>query len=306
MPDFESSSHVSIPPCRESDPEDVAWGLRTAGALWKSGERIEAVVWLRRAALAASEAEHDHRALEVARSAADLSEWLARKPPLLPAAPSAALVRAQQRPLALPEDPRIAVPSDPDSQRTASFRLLRDNVLAKGARVIAISSAAEHEGKTTCAVNLAFAMCERRPARVLLVEGNFFAPSLHLLFRIDVRTPVVPASTYPALAPYRVVEVARGLHVAAIVPAVATPNRTWSSRWFERAIEHFSASPYDHVIIDAATLDGSPAVMHVASVADGTLFTARSGGTRTSTLRRAAALVPRDKVLGVVLMDGEL
>jgi hypothetical protein len=71
---------VAIPPSKDTDAEDVAWGLQTAEALWKRGERIDAIVWLRRAAQAAGEAADDDRALELARSAAELSDWMATQP----------------------------------------------------------------------------------------------------------------------------------------------------------------------------------------------------------------------------------
>ncbi len=67
-----------IPPAVDTDAEDVAWALQTADALWKRNERIDAVVWLRRAAQAAGEAEDDDRALALARNAADLSDWIAQ------------------------------------------------------------------------------------------------------------------------------------------------------------------------------------------------------------------------------------
>jgi hypothetical protein len=72
---------VAIPPSKDTDAEDVVWGLQTAEALWKRGERIDAIVWLRRAAQAADEAADDDRALELARAAAELSDWMATRPP---------------------------------------------------------------------------------------------------------------------------------------------------------------------------------------------------------------------------------
>ena len=71
---------VAIPPAKDMDAEDVVWGLQTAEALWKRGERIDAIVWLRRAAQAAGEATDDDRALELARAAAELSDWMATLP----------------------------------------------------------------------------------------------------------------------------------------------------------------------------------------------------------------------------------
>ena len=44
---------AGIPPALDSDAEDVAWALQTAEALWKRNERVDAIVWLRRAAQSA-------------------------------------------------------------------------------------------------------------------------------------------------------------------------------------------------------------------------------------------------------------
>jgi hypothetical protein len=76
---------VGIPPALDTDPEDVAWALQTAEALWKRNERGDAVVWLRRAAQAAGEADDDDRALALARDAAELADWLTRNPASVPA-----------------------------------------------------------------------------------------------------------------------------------------------------------------------------------------------------------------------------
>ncbi len=62
-----------IPAPRASDPENVSWALSTAAAMWSRGDRADAVKWLRRGAEAASEADDDDRALELAKIAAELS-----------------------------------------------------------------------------------------------------------------------------------------------------------------------------------------------------------------------------------------
>ena len=71
---------LGIPPALDSDVEDVVWALQTASSLWKRNERVDAIVWLRRAAQAAGEAQHDDRALVLARDAAELSDWIAKNP----------------------------------------------------------------------------------------------------------------------------------------------------------------------------------------------------------------------------------
>lgn len=69
-----------IPPVLDTDSEDVAWALQTAEALWLRNERVDAIVWLRRAAQAAGDASDNTRALTLARSAVDLAEWLTGQP----------------------------------------------------------------------------------------------------------------------------------------------------------------------------------------------------------------------------------
>src|SRR5580693_7568979 len=80
---------IGIPLTLETDAEDVAWALQTADALWKRNERVDAIVWLRRAAQAAGEAEDDDRALTLARGAAELAERLASAPAVPESAPPA-------------------------------------------------------------------------------------------------------------------------------------------------------------------------------------------------------------------------
>jgi hypothetical protein len=62
-----------LPHPKDDDAEDVAWALSTAEALWKRGERADAISWIRKAAAAAAEAELDLRVLELAKAAAELS-----------------------------------------------------------------------------------------------------------------------------------------------------------------------------------------------------------------------------------------
>lgn len=66
-----------IPPPEPLDVEDVVWALQTADALFRNGEREDALVWLRRAAQAAGVAGADARAVSLAKQAADLTDRLA-------------------------------------------------------------------------------------------------------------------------------------------------------------------------------------------------------------------------------------
>src|SRR5882757_5696064 len=70
----------AFPTPQDDDAEDVAWGLTTGGALWKQGERYDAIVWLKRAVEAANEAGAPGRADQLNRAATDLIASLAVPP----------------------------------------------------------------------------------------------------------------------------------------------------------------------------------------------------------------------------------
>lgn len=68
-----------VPEPKPEDPEDVSWALSTAEAMWARGDHAEGIKWVRRAAEAASEAEDDNRALELAKAAADLTGMITKR-----------------------------------------------------------------------------------------------------------------------------------------------------------------------------------------------------------------------------------
>lgn len=100
----------------------MSWALSTAGAMWGRGDLAEAVKWLRRGAEAASEAEHDDRALQLAKVAADLTGQLGAggsAPPPAPARPSVPIAAAKPPPLA-PLAPSTAATASAPSKPAAT------------------------------------------------------------------------------------------------------------------------------------------------------------------------------------------
>lgn len=197
-------------------------------------------------------------------------------------------------------DNRLVLLSEPDSTRAASFRVLRDGLLGKNLpRVVAITSAAPNDGKTTCAINLALALSEQPSTTVILVDANFFEPELASVFMIDRLTPLVPPE--PWLAPYKIVSITSSLHVAGIV---REGGRTrFEQHRFEAMIDRLCQANYDYVIIDAPALRNAPNVASLVASADGTILTVRPGGTTGRDLRRAADQIPAKKALGIALID---
>lgn len=202
-------------------------------------------------------------------------------------------------------DPRLVMLTEPDSARAAGFRRLRDNLIAKGLpRVLAVSSASQHDGKTTCAMNLALALAEHTPARILLVDGNFFAPSLADIFSIDETTPAALAVD-AWLAPYRFAELTPCLHVAAIVLRRGEAPPRFDKQRFDMLLDRLCRVGYDHLIIDTPAIEGSAMVGQLLGGVDGVLLAVRSGVTTARELRRAIDDIPGNKALGVALMNAD-
>ena len=108
----------TIPPTKKDDLEDVAWALQTAEATWSRGDHADALKWIRRAAEAASEAELDDRALELAKAAADVASLLAERPAPTPPPPLATTAEAPRvKPTSRPP-PALATGRVPGSAPT--------------------------------------------------------------------------------------------------------------------------------------------------------------------------------------------
>ncbi len=222
-------------------------------------------------------------------------------------------------------DPRLILLIEPHSPRASSFRLLRDSLASKNMpRVVAVSSAAPNDGKTTCAINLALAMAEQPTTRVLLLDGNFFEPELGTIFTIDRLMSITPPDADSWLSPYKIVEVRPTLHVAGIprrqemndrgsgggapLPSsrrreMDEPAPRFDQQRFDAMIDRLVRVSYDYIIIDTPALRATPEVSHLLAVADGTLLAVRAGGTTTRDLRHAADQIPKNKALGIALID---
>jgi Mrp family chromosome partitioning ATPase len=203
-----------------------------------------------------------------------------------------------------PLDKRLVLLTDPHGTRAASFRVLRDNLLAKSMpRVVAVTSAAPNDGKTTCAMNLALSLTEQPGTRVLVVDANYFSPDLSNAFTVDRLGSLAPPDAASWMAPFKLVEIMPALHVAGVPSHAAQAAKRFEPQRFDALIERLVRVSYDFVIIDTPAMRGTPSVMQLLSTADGALLVVRSGGTTTRDLRRAAEQLPPKKALGIALMD---
>ena len=108
-----------LPEVEPLDPEPVAVAIETARALYRTGEQLDALRWLRRAAERAEESGDDVRALNLARSAADLSTALQSVPPPPPPPVAAPQTMAPQAAAPQAAAPQAAAPQAAAPQAAA-------------------------------------------------------------------------------------------------------------------------------------------------------------------------------------------
>lgn len=216
-------------------------------------------------------------------------------------------VLVHNMPVDAPLDSRLVLLREPTSERAAAFRVLRHHLQQGGdPKVVAVTSARDREGKTTCAVNLALALAERSHSRVLLIEANLHAPQLAAMFGFQPPwcfAEQLAAHREQPMMSWVVAEVAPlGLRVAAVNPT-AKWRPVLDALAFFIAVERFRMTDHDYIVIDSPSVLGSADVNMIQDAADGVILTASSGSSRAGALRRAIEQLHPGAILGTVLLD---
>ncbi|HWU86474.1 MAG TPA: hypothetical protein VN253_04340 [Kofleriaceae bacterium] len=215
-----------------------------------------------------------------------------------------------------PADPRLALFNDPDSDRSAAFRVLRHHLLEGGRpQCIVVSSPMPGDGKTTAALNLALALAECGRAKVLLVETHVRRPQLASIFKFVPPwcfAEQLVAHRHQPMMPWSLIEIPQlWLHVGAINPRIEK-TQFLDGPAFAYSMERLRLGGYDHIVIDAPPVLGSADVNLLADVTDAVVIALRARRSTTRDLRRAIEQIdsgkpddkPEDrKIKGVVLVQ---
>ena len=203
-------------------------------------------------------------------------------------------------------DQRLALIIDPDSERAASFRVLRHHLLELGKpQVIVVSSPLPGDGKTTVALNLALALAECGRAKVLLAEAHLRRPELADVFKCVPPwcfAEQLAAHRNQPMLPWSLVEIPQlWLHVAALSPRIEK-TQLLDAPAFAIAMERLRLG-YDHIVIDAPPVLGSADVNLMADAADAVVLAVRARLSTTRDLRKAIDQIGASKVVGTVLVE---
>jgi len=231
---------------------------------------------------------------------------ISQKP--MPAGPPPEIGLTQHAlPTDVTHDPRLVLMREPDSERSAAYRVLRHHLLEAGRpQVVIVSSAQPGEGKTMTALNLALALAECGRAKVLLAETHVRRPQLASIFRCVPPwcfAEQLAAHRHQPMLPWSLVDIPQAwLHAAPINPRIEK-TQLLDAPAFAIAMDRLRLAGYDHIVIDAPPVLGSADVNLMADAADAVLFAVRARTSTTRDLRKAVDQIGQKKVIGTVLCE---
>lgn len=188
-----------------------------------------------------------------------------------------------------------AIAFDTDNSSTAeAFRKLRTNLqflaVDNPPRVIVITSSSPSEGKSTTAINVAFALAEA-DHNVVLVDGDLRRPRLAKY--LDVLGSVGVSNVLSGGAALdEVLQTTKfpRLTVLAAGPTPPNPSELLGSLTAEKML-HDLRSRFDYVIIDSAPLLAVTDGAILAAKSDGALVVVKAGKTRRDQLSHAIGML---------------
>lgn len=187
------------------------------------------------------------------------------------------------------------------------YRVLRTQILQltqkSGGNTIMITSPLAGEGKTLTAVNLALTFARDFKKTALLVDCDLrkqqvqeflgFRSSRGLVDYLLYDCPVSDLMIWPGIEKLTVISGGRTME--------ESTELLGSPRMQALVTEMKTRYPDRYVFFDVpAVLDGADALAF-APLVDHILLTVRAGSTPQAEIRKAAALLPREKILGLVL-----
>jgi|SRR5688572_10518101 len=171
-----------------------------------------------------------------------------------------------------------------------------------GLRVIAVTSPAVGDGKTTTAVNLAGTLAQSPDARVLLVDADLRRHSVEEQFRLlDPGCPgLAEAVATPLLALADVTQSFPAFNLA-VVPAGRCED-AYEGLKSERLAHIFreARDHYDYVVVDTPPVVPLPDCRALAKVVDGFVMVVAAHKTPQRLLEEALGVIEPAKLLGIV------
>jgi protein-tyrosine kinase len=203
-------------------------------------------------------------------------------------------------------DARLVSLIDPLSLAAEQYRTLRHHVeqahRTEQLSVIAVSSPAMGDGKTTAAVNLAGALAQARDTRVLLIDADLRRPAIAARLALeDTERGLVDAIRYTSLDLSHFVRqrLPFNLWVLPSGPRMASPYELLKSPRFGELLAE-ARKEYDYVVLDTPPLVPVPDCQVLARHVDAFILVVAAHRTPRKVVDDALAAVSGAPVFGVI------
>ncbi len=201
-----------------------------------------------------------------------------------------------------------------ESAISEQYKILREQLkrlrTETGVRSVAITSPVKRDGKTTVSVNLASAIALEYEEKVILIDADLRAPTVHRYFNYDGTFGLSNFLSSNSAGMIR--DLVRETHVSGLryIPA-GKPTRFASELLakdkMRRLIEEVhSEFPGHMVIIDSPPVLATPDPLVLSRLVDGVIMVIRAGKTPRDYLAKALSAFSSNKILGVVLNGADL
>jgi succinoglycan biosynthesis transport protein ExoP len=193
--------------------------------------------------------------------------------------------------------------TDTDGEPGQQYRKLAATIVRvqpeRAIHTVMIASATEYDGKTTAAVRVAQALCDEQGRRVLLLDANLFAPSLHDVVGVsndvglsDVLEGRSADAALTEVSP--LLTVLPGGHAVsgAIEALTAARMRQLLAEWSRR---------FDYVVISVPAFAAHRDVHLVLQLAHAIVFVIGAQTAPLPAIARAMASAGRDRIVGTIL-----
>ncbi len=178
----------------------------------------------------------------------------------------------------------------------------------KNARILLVTSVAEHEGKSTVAANMALAIAETG-ASVILIDGDFKRPTLYKMFNLKLEeTYDLPGTLKGNSKLNKPVPRIKGTRVYLLANSKATSKMDEiMGRGSLDGLIKASLALVDYIIIDSAPAGVVTDTEELAQHVDATLLVIRQDVVPVRTINDTIDMLnnTRGKVIGCVLNDAK-
>lgn len=195
---------------------------------------------------------------------------------------------------------------NPSSPEAEQYRVLRHRLeqlrVTRGAKVIAVTSPATGDGKTTTAINLAGSIAQNRAARVLLVDADLRRPSVAKCLAM-ADGPGLAEAILERGHELSTLVCQRPAYNLSVLPAGRCPTIAYEILRSPRVPQLLAqaAKRFDYIILDTPPVLLLADSRVVADVVDGMLVVVSAHKTPKKLLAEALSVLDPRKVLGIVL-----